>query len=68
MPPRIRCAPLPLVVLGVAFPRDGLAHKIIDLAKAGVRDPERLCEGVLQEFRSPPHVYKRAVLIRGVQF
>jgi hypothetical protein len=30
-----------------------LAHRIIDLAKAGVRDPERLCEGVLQGFRAP---------------
>jgi hypothetical protein len=27
-----------------------IAHKIIKLAKAGERDPERLCEGVLQEF------------------
>ena len=34
-----------------------LAHRIIDLAKAGERDPERLSEGVLlQEFRAPPHV------------
>jgi hypothetical protein len=32
-----------------------LAHKIMDLAKAGERDPERLCDGVLQEFRAPPH-------------
>jgi hypothetical protein len=31
-----------------------LAHKIVDLAKAGERDPERLCEGVLKEFRGPP--------------
>ena len=31
-----------------------LAHKIIELAQAGERDPERLCEGVLQEFRGPP--------------
>jgi hypothetical protein len=30
-----------------------LAHRIIDLAKAGARDPERLCEGVLQGFRAP---------------
>jgi hypothetical protein len=29
----------------------------MDLAKAGERDPERLCEGVLYEFRaSPPQV------------
>jgi hypothetical protein len=33
---------------------DVLARKIMDLAKAGERDPERLCEGVLHEFRSPP--------------
>jgi hypothetical protein len=31
-----------------------IAHKIIGLAKAGERDPERLCDGVLQEFRKPP--------------
>ena len=31
-----------------------LAHKIIELAKAGERDPERLCEGVLQHFRAQP--------------
>ena len=30
------------------------ARKIIDLAKACARDPERLCERVLQEFRAPP--------------
>jgi hypothetical protein len=30
-----------------------VARKIIALAKAGERDPERLCEGVLQEFRGP---------------
>ena len=34
-----------------------LARRIMDLAKAGERDPERLCEGVLYEFRaSPPQV------------
>jgi hypothetical protein len=33
-----------------------IARKIMDLAKAGEHDPERLCEGVLKEFRSPPHV------------
>jgi hypothetical protein len=33
---------------------DVLARKIMDLAKAGERDPERLCEGVLHEFRGPP--------------
>ena len=31
-----------------------IAHKIIGLAKAGERDPKRLCDGVLQEFRKPP--------------
>jgi len=31
-----------------------LAHRIMDLAKGGERDPERLCEGVLEEFRAPP--------------
>lgn len=35
-----------------------VAHKIIELAKAGERDPERLCDGVLQEFCRPtPRVY-----------
>jgi hypothetical protein len=28
-----------------------LARKIIDLAKAGECDPERLCDGVVQQFR-----------------
>jgi hypothetical protein len=27
-----------------------IAHKIMALAKAGERDPERLCDGVLTEF------------------
>ncbi len=31
-----------------------LAHKIIELAQAGERDPERLCDGVLLHFRQPP--------------
>jgi hypothetical protein len=34
---------------------EALAQKIIALAKAGERDPERLCEGALQEFGSSPH-------------
>jgi hypothetical protein len=29
-----------------------VAQKIIELAKAGERDPERLCEGVLQQGRA----------------
>ena len=33
-----------------------IANKIIELAKAGERDPERLCDGVLKEFRDPPSV------------
>jgi 4-hydroxy-3-methylbut-2-enyl diphosphate reductase IspH len=31
-----------------------LARKIMVLAKAGERDPERLCEDVLHETRAPP--------------
>jgi hypothetical protein len=31
-----------------------LAHKIIDIAQAGERNPERLCDVVLREFRTPP--------------
>jgi hypothetical protein len=30
-----------------------LAHKIVELAKAGERDPERLCDRVLMQFRQP---------------
>jgi hypothetical protein len=33
-----------------------IAHKIIELAKAGERDPERLCDGVLKAFRTPPRI------------
>ena len=34
---------------GIVNPtRDAVAQKIIDLAKAGERDPERLCEGALK--------------------
>jgi hypothetical protein len=33
-----------------------VAQKIIALAKAGERDPERLCDDVLKEFRAPPQV------------
>jgi len=34
--------------------KETVARKIIALAKAGERDPERLCESVLKEFRVPP--------------
>jgi hypothetical protein len=33
---------------GVSATRDAIAHKIIELAKAGERDPERLCDGALK--------------------
>jgi hypothetical protein len=34
---------------GLAAPtRDAVAQKIIELAKAGERDPERLCDGALR--------------------
>ena len=33
-----------------------VAQKIIALAKAGERDRERLCEGVMKEFLPPPNV------------
>ena len=33
-----------------------LAHRIMDLSKPGQRDPERLCEGLMKEFRAPPQV------------
>ena len=32
--------------------REATAHKIIELAKAGERDPERLCEGALKGIQS----------------
>ena len=50
-----------LISLGL-FDRDDIAndvvaHKIIELAKAGERDPERLSEGVLQQWgRAIAHV------------
>jgi hypothetical protein len=34
--------------------REAVARKIIELAKAGERDPERLCEGALEDL--PPVV------------
>jgi hypothetical protein len=33
---------------------DVLARKAIALAKAGERNPERLCKGVMKEFDKPP--------------
>jgi len=30
------------------------AFKVIELANAGERNPERWCDGVLHEFRAPP--------------
>jgi hypothetical protein len=35
---------------------EAIAHKIMALAKAGERDPERMCDGVMKEFRAPPLV------------
>ena len=43
-----------LVALRGDLANEVLARRIMDLAKAGERDPERLCEGVLHEFRAPP--------------
>jgi hypothetical protein len=34
--------------------RDTVAQKVIELAKAGERDPERLCEAALQALRPRP--------------
>jgi hypothetical protein len=33
-----------------------VARRIINLAKAGERDPERLCEAMMKEFRALPQV------------
>jgi hypothetical protein len=42
---------------GIVNPtRNAVAKKIIELAKAGERDPERLCDGVVKEFRALPQV------------
>ena len=39
---------------GVVAPtRDAVAQKIIELAKAGERDPERLCDGALKATQAP---------------
>jgi hypothetical protein len=37
-------------------------HKIIDLAKTGVRDPERLCEAMRWAFQSKTEKEKRALI------
>jgi hypothetical protein len=40
---------------GIVNPtRDAVAQKIIDLVKAGERDPDRLCEAALQALRPRP--------------
>ena len=46
---------------GIVNPtRDAVAKKIIELAKAGERDPERLSEGVLQQWgRAIAHTSRR---------
>ena len=36
--------------------RDAVAQKMIELAKAGENDPERLCEAALQALRPRPRV------------
>jgi len=42
---------------GIVNPtRDAVAKKIIELAKAGERDPERLCDAALQALRPSPLV------------
>jgi hypothetical protein len=42
---------------GIVNPtRDAVAQKIIELAKAGENDPERLCEAALQALRVKPRV------------
>jgi hypothetical protein len=46
------------IALGLAERPDGaneiIAKRIIELAKAGERNPDLLCEGVLKEFRERP--------------
>jgi hypothetical protein len=58
-------------VLGVAFEiicaslrigdcaedvKQAIANKVIEFAKAGTRDPDLLCERVLEDIRRPPEV------------
>ena len=46
------------VALGLAerpaITNEVIARRIIELAKAGERNPDLLCEGVLKEFRERP--------------
>ena len=46
-----RCDPETTRVLGVAFEMVCIASKIIDLAKAGQRNPDILCEQALKDIR-----------------
>ena len=50
---------------GIVNPtRDSVAQKIIELAKAGERDPERLCEAALQALRPrPPEIISDPPLV-----
>jgi hypothetical protein len=67
-------------VVGVAFERvclalriegsddhvkQAIATKIIDLAKAGERNPDLLCERVLEEIRGPQGAQKEAPVRPG---
>ena len=54
----------------VAPTRDAVAQKIIELAKAGERDPERLCDGALKATMlisnpSPPSASRRTAGAAG---
>ena len=48
---------LPLVDRG-DIANDVVAQKIIELAKSGERDPERLSEAVLQQWRARSHTLR----------
>jgi hypothetical protein len=46
---------------------DVVAHKIIELAKAGERDPDRLCDAVVQQWgRAAAHVAPPLVQGKGL--
>ena len=44
-----------------------VAQKVIELAKAGERDPEQLCEGVLRQW-GPPIAHVAPPIVPSEQF
>ena len=44
-----------------------IAQKLIELAKSGERDPERLCEAMLNQWRAAIPPTRRAAIVQGEQ-